>query len=116
MLETRTAAEPWVAFEEEYEPSNRSPWLAGRWLQSAKYQLDTAAFLVQQSAKKLEFRCDFGGSLANNRYEPAASQQFSTPLLRLPPGHLESIVTVHDPQTGQAFIGLKLVIEIERAR
>jgi hypothetical protein len=116
ILETPTAVDPWVAFEEEYKPSKRISWQAGRWLQSAKYRLDTAAFLIKESAKKLQFRYDFGGSFANDQYDPPASQQFSTPLLSLPPGHLESIVTVHDPQTGEAFIGLELVIEIGRAR
>ena len=54
ILETPTAVDPWVAFEEEYKPSKRISWQAGRWLQSAKYRLDTAAFLIKESAKKLQ--------------------------------------------------------------
>jgi hypothetical protein len=68
-------------------------------------------FTAQEAAKKLEFTYDIGEESASALGTGTAQPEYSLPLLgRIGQAQLKSEVTVHDPQTGEAFVGLKLAI------
>jgi hypothetical protein len=108
--ETMSSADRWVRFENEYGTYQESPLLIGRWIQSAKYGLDTAVFTMQEAAKRFEFSYDVGDVSETSPTSAAREPQYSMPILEmLPHGQLKSEITIHDSQTGATFIGLKLV-------
>jgi hypothetical protein len=106
-----TADDRLVSFEQEYGIDQESGSSFGRALQAAKYGLDKACFTVQEAARRLEFKYDtreaasgvLGGDMGNPQYDLPLFGRF---------GHAQTrtVVTVHDPQTGQAFFGVKLTI------
>jgi hypothetical protein len=106
-----TSAERWMRFEREYgvhEPS-RSP--VGRMLQAAKYSLDTMTFAAQEAAKKLEFTYEIGRGTPTGPDGTTPVPQYSLPVFgSFGRAQARTVVTVHDPQTGDALVGLKLTI------
>ena len=106
-----TSADRWIRFESEYGIKQESPSPIGRMFQAAKYGLDRMTFTAQETAKNCEFTHDLGDEPA---YDPgcrSAAPQYSPPMFgRFGRAQFKSEVTVHDPETGQAFIGLKLSI------
>ena len=106
-----TAGDRLVNFEQEYGMDLESGSPFGRALQLAKYGLDKACFTVQEAARKLEFKYDtaeatsgvLGGDVGNPQYNLPVFGRFSH-------AQLETVVQVHDPQTGQAFFGVKLTM------
>ena len=108
---TATSADRWMKFESEYGIEQESPSPIGRMFQAAKYGLDRMAFTAQETAKRLEFTYDLGDVPANATGSRAAPPEYSLPMFgRFGHAQLKSEVTIHDPQTGEAFIGLKLAI------
>lgn len=104
-----SSGDRWEKFEQEYGIKQESPSTLGRMIQSAKYGLDTMCFTALEGAKELEFTHDFGVDSESGTGE--AQPDYSVPMVgRLGHAQLKSEVTVHDPQTGEAFIGLKLAI------
>ena len=108
---TTTSSDRWIKFEREYGIEQESPSAIGRMFQVAKYGLDRMTFTAQETAKRCEFTHDLGEEPA---YDPgcrSAAPQYSPPMFgRFGRAQFKSEVTVHDPETGQAFIGLKLSI------
>lgn len=83
----------------------------GKILQAAKYGLDKACFTVQEAAKKLEFKYDTAEAASGVLGGDAGEPQYSLPVFgRFSHAQLQTEVTVHDPQTGQTFFGVKLVV------
>jgi hypothetical protein len=106
-----TSADRWVRFQQEYGLERESPSAVGRMLQAAKYGLDTMCFAAQETARKLEFRYDFWEESPGSFGSGMAQPEYSLPMFgRFGHAQLKSEVTVHDAQTGEAFIGLKLTI------
>jgi hypothetical protein len=104
-----SSGDRWERFEQEYGIKKESASTLGRMIQSAKYGLDTMCFTAMEGAKELEFTYDFG--VDSESGTGAAQPEYSVPMVgRLGHAQLKSEVTVHDPQTGEAFIGLKLAI------
>ena len=106
-----TAGDRLVSFEQEYgmDPESGSPF--GRALQVAKYGLDKACFTVQEAARKLEFKYDTGEATCGVLGGDTGNPQYDFPVFgRFGHAQLQTVVKVHDPQTGQAFFGLKLTI------
>ena len=100
-----------VRFEQEYGVERESSSSIGKMIQAAKYGLDKICFIVQEVSKKLEFTYDLDSEPLSVFGSGAAQPQYSLPLFgRFGPAQLKSEVTVHDPQTGEVFIGLKLPI------
>jgi len=106
---TTSAGDRWAKFEQEYGIKQESGSAFGRMIQNAKYGLDTMCFTAMEGAKELEFTHDFGEE--SDRGTGVAQPDYSVPMVgRLGQAQLESEVTVHDPNTGEAFVGLKLAI------
>ena len=106
-----TAGDRLVNFEQEYgmDPESGSPF--GRALQLAKYGLDKACFTVQEAARKLEFKYDTGEATSGVLGGDVGNPQYNLPVFgRFGHAQLQTVVTVHDPQTGQAFFGAKMTI------
>jgi hypothetical protein len=104
-------ADRWMKFEREYGIEQESPSPIGRMFQVAKYGLDRMAFTAQETAKRCEFTYDLGDAPPNEPGSRSAAPQYSLPMFgRFGRAQIKSEVTIHDPQTGQAFIGLKLAI------
>jgi len=104
-----SSGDRWEKFEQEYGIKKESASTLGRMIQSAKYELDTMCFTAMEGARELEFTRDFGIDSENGTGE--AQPDYSVPMVgRLGHAQLKSEVTVHDPQTGEAFVGLKLAI------
>jgi hypothetical protein len=104
-----TSQDRWNKFENEYGISQESPSAIGRVFQACKYGLDRMTFTAQETAKRCEFTYDLGSEsdLVNRPIAP----QYGVPIFgRFGRAQFKSEVTIHDPQTGQAFIGLKLAI------
>jgi hypothetical protein len=100
-----------VNFEQEYGmgPESDSPF--GRALQLAKYGLDKACFTVQEAARKLEFKYDTGEATSGVFGGEVGAPQYNLPVFgRFGHGQMQTVVKTHDPQTGQAFFGVKLTI------
>jgi hypothetical protein len=93
---TTTSADRWIIFE---------------MLQAAKYGLDRMTFTAQETTKRLEFTYNIADEPSTDTGSQAATPQYSLPMFgRFGQAQLKSDVTIHDPQTGEAFIGVKLVI------
>ncbi len=100
-----------MKFESEYGIQEKSLSPIGRMFQVAKYGLDRMTFTAQETAKRFEFTYDLGDAPANEPGSRIPAPQYSLPMFgRFGRAQLKSEVTIHDPQTGQAFIGLKLAI------
>lgn len=100
-----------VSFEQEYGMGEESSSTFRKMLQAAKYGLDKMCFTVQEAAKKLEFTYDTSEASSGVLGGDAGEPQYSLPVFgRFSHAQLQTQVTVHDPQTGQAFIGVKLAI------
>lgn len=100
-----------VSFEQEYGMEEESASRFGRVLQAAKYGLDKMCFTVQEAAKKLEFKYNTADASSGVLGGDAGEPQYSLPVFgRFSHAQLQTEVTVHDPQTGQAFFGVKLSI------
>lgn len=108
---TATSGDRLVSFEQEYGLKPESTSAVGRMIQAAKYGLDKICFTTQEAARKLEFTYDIGEEPPSALGSGMAQPQYSLPMFgRFGHAQLKSEVTVHDPQTGEAFIGLKLSI------
>jgi hypothetical protein len=84
-------------------------------IQAAKYGLDRMTFTAQETAKRCEFSYDLGDAPASDTVGQCGNSQYSLPMFgRFGNAQFRSEVTIHDPQTGQAFIGLKLAIPFGR--
>ena len=106
-----TSGDRWTVFESEYGIQVASSSAIGRIFQVAKYGLDRMTFSAQQTVKRLEFTYNIANEPSNVASTQAATPQYSLPMFgRFGHAQLKSVVTIHDPQTGQAFIGLKLSI------
>ena len=106
-----TSADRWVKFENEYGTYKESPSRVRRMLQATKYGIDTVTFTAQEAAKRLEFRYTFGERSQTSPGSITAKPEYSLPLFgSFGHAQLKSIVAQHDPQTGTAFVGLKLSI------
>ena len=106
-----TAGDRLVSFEEEYgmDQDSRSPF--GRALRAAKYGLDKACFAAQEAARKLEFKYDTEDAASGVLGGDAGNPQYYLPVFgRFSHAELQTVVTVHDPQTGQAFFGVTLSV------
>jgi hypothetical protein len=110
-----TSGDRWTVFESEYGIQEASSSAIGRIFQAAKYGLDRITFTAQQTAKSCEFTYDLGDAPANEPGSRISAPQYSLPMFgRFGQPQIKSVVTIHDPQTGEAFIGLKLVIPFGR--
>ena len=108
---TTTPADRWLKFEGEYGIREESPSPIGRIFQVAKYGLDRVTFTAQETARRLEFTYDVGDVPASDTSSRSAAPQYSLPMFgRFGHAQLKSVVTVHDSQTGEAFVGLKLAV------
>ncbi len=108
---TTTSSDRWTKFESEYGIEQESPSAICRMFQAAKYGLDRVTFTAQETAKRCEFAYDLGSAPANDPGGRVPASQYSLPGFgRFGCAQFKSEVTIHDPQTGQAFIGLKLAI------
>jgi hypothetical protein len=106
-----TSGDRWVRFQQEYGLEMESASAFGRMLQTAKYGLDTMCFAAQETARKLEFRYDVWEESPSSFGSGMAEPEYSLPMFgRFGHAQLKSEITVHDAQTGEAFIGLKLSI------
>ena len=106
-----TSTDRWTKFENEYGIEQENPSAIGRIFQVAKYGLDRMTFTAQETAKRCEFTYDLGDVPPNDSGSRAVAPQYSLPLFgRFGRAQFKSEVTIHDPQTGQAFIGLKIAI------
>ena len=106
-----TAGDRLLDFEQEYGMDMESGSPFGRALQLAKYGLDKACFTVQEAARKLEFKYDTAEATSGVLGGDAGNPQYNLPLFgRFGHGQLQTVVKVHDPQTGQAFFGVKMTI------
>jgi len=106
-----TAGDRLVRFEEEYgtDQESRSPF--ERVLRAAKYGLDKACFTAQEAARKLEFKYDTAYATSGVLGGDAGNPQYYLPVFgRFSHAQLQTVVTVHDPQTGQAFFGATLSV------
>jgi hypothetical protein len=100
-----------VSFELEYGMEEESASRFGRVLQAAKYGLDKMCFTVQEAAKKLEFKYDTSEASSGVFGGDAGEPQYSLPVFgRFSHAQVQTVVSVHDPQTGQTFFGVKLSI------
>ncbi len=107
----RTSGDRWVSFEQEYGMGEQSGSTFGKALQAAKYGLDKMCFTAQEAAKKLEFKYDTSEATSGVLGGDAGEPQYHLPVFgRFSHAQLQTVVTVHDPQTGQAFFGVKLAI------
>lgn len=108
---TGTAGDRLVSFEQEYGMDDASGSTLGRVLQAAKYSLDKMCFTMQEATKKLEFKYDTAEATSGVLGGEAGEPQYHLPLFgKFSHAQLQTVVTVHDPQTGQAFFGVKLAI------
>jgi hypothetical protein len=108
---TGTSGDRLVSFEQEYGLGEESGSTFGRVLQAAKYGLDKMCFTVQEAAKKLEFKYDTSEASSGILGGDAGEPQYSLPVFgRFSHAQLQTVVTVHDPQTGQTFMGVELRI------
>lgn len=108
---TTTSIDRWMVFESEYGIQEASPSAIGRIFQAAKYGLDRMTFTAQETAKRCEFTYDLGDESSNDSGSRPIAPQYSLPMFgKFGHAQIKSEVTIHDPQTGQAFIGLKLAI------
>jgi hypothetical protein len=106
-----TSEDRWSVFEKEYGIQEASPSAIGRICQAAKYGLDRATFTAQETAKRCEFTYDLGSESTLDPANRPIAPQYGLPIFgRFGRAQFKSEVTIHDPQTGQAFIGLKLAI------
>jgi hypothetical protein len=106
---SRSAAIGWARFEREYGIQHRSASQVLSAVQTAKYGLDSMIFGAQAAIKQLELTYDFGS--ATGPSGETVVPRYSMPVIGTF-GHaqLKSVFTVHDPQTGAVFFGLKLHI------
>jgi hypothetical protein len=108
---TTTSADRWMKFENEYGIGQESPSAICRMFQVAKYGLDRMTFTAQETAKRCEFTYDLGDAPVNDPGGRVCAPQYAVPMFgKFGRAQFKSEVTIHDPQTGQAFIGLKLAI------
>jgi hypothetical protein len=108
---TVTSGDRLLRFELEYGMGEESGSRFGRVLQAAKYGLDKMCFTMQEATKKLEFKYDTAEAASGVLGGDAGEPQYSLPLFgRFSHAQVQTEVTVHDPQTGQAFFGVKLSI------
>jgi len=106
-----TAGDRLVRFEEEYGVDQDSHSPIGRMLQRAKYGLDKACFAAQEAARKLEFKYDTAEAASGALGGDAGNPQYYLPMFgRFSHAQVQTVVTVHDPQTGQAFFGVTLSV------
>jgi len=100
-----------VSFEQEYGMGEDSGSTFGRVLQAAKYGLDKMCFTMQEATKKLEFKYDTAEATSGVLGGDAGEPQYHLPLFgKFSHAQLQTVVTVHDPQTGQTFFGVKLTV------
>ena len=100
-----------VNFEQEYGMGLDGGSTFGRVLQAAKYGLDKMCFTMQEAAKKLEFKYDTAEAASGVLGGDAGEPQYHLPVFgRFSHAQVQTVVTVHDPQTGQTFLGVKLTI------
>ena len=108
---SRSTADHWRKFDDEFGIKEKSSSLCLQAIQSAKYGLDTLTFGTEEAAKQLEFTHDVGDSAPPAHQSSAAAPGCSIPLFgEFGQAQIKSVVTTHDPQTGEALAGLKLVI------
>jgi hypothetical protein len=106
-----TAGDRLVDFEQEYGMDPESGSRFGRALQLAKYGLDKACFTVQEAARRLEFKYDTAGATSGVLGGDVGNPQYNLPVFgRFDHVQLQTVVKVHDPQTGQAFFGVKMSV------
>jgi hypothetical protein len=100
-----------VSFEQEYGMGEESSSTFGKVLQAAKYGLDKMCFTMQEATKKLEFKYDTAEATSGILGGDAGEPQYHLPVFgKFSHAQLQTVVTVHDPQTGQTFFGVKLAI------
>jgi hypothetical protein len=110
-LKIGTPSDRLVNFEQEYGMSLENGSTFGRVLQAAKYGLDKMCFTMQEATKKLEFKYDTSQARSGVWGGDAGEPQYNLPVFgRFSHAQMQTVVTVHDPQTGQAFFGVKLSI------
>jgi hypothetical protein len=108
---SRSSADRWRKFDDEFAVNEKSAFVCLQPIQSAKYGLDTLTFGTEEAVKQLEFTRDVGGSPPPVHLSGAAGPGRSIPLFgEFGQAQFKSVVTTHDPQTGEALAGLKLVI------
>jgi hypothetical protein len=106
-----TSSDRLVSFEQEYGMAEESGWRFGRVLQAAKYGLDKMCFTMQEAAKKLEFKYDTAEATSGVLGGDAGEPQYHLPVFgKFSHVQVQTVVSVHDPQTGHAFFGVKLAI------
>jgi hypothetical protein len=107
----RTEADRWSDFEDEYGIHQRNPvWILSL-IQSAKLGLDKLTFGAKETARKLEFTYDLGGSEPSGPRSVPERPAYSLPLFgKFGHPQLKSVLTEHDPETAKAFVGLQLYI------
>jgi hypothetical protein len=107
----RTSGDRLVSFEREYGMGEESASRFGKALQAAKYGLDKMCFTAQEAAKKLEFKYDTAEASSGVLGGDAGEPQYQLPVFgRFSHAQLQTVVSVHDPQTGQTFFGVKLTV------
>lgn len=98
-----------VSFEQEYGMALENRSTIGKVIQAAKYGLDKMCFTVQEAAKKLEFQYNTSEATSGVLGGDAGQPQYNLPVIgKFSHAQVETVVTVHDPQTGQTFFGVKL--------
>jgi hypothetical protein len=101
----------WAGFEEEYGIDEAGPTVMNRLIQGAKYALDTICFCAQETARMAEFTYEIGDEppacIGSRLADPLDSRLVFD---RFGPAQLRSEITLHDPHTGKAFVGLTLTI------
>ncbi len=106
-----TSGDRLVSFEQEYGMGPDSGSTFGKVLQAAKYGLDKMCFTMQEAAKKLEFKYDTADADSGVWGGDAGQPQYDLPVFgRFSHAQVQTVVTVHDPQTGQTFLGVKLSV------
>jgi hypothetical protein len=108
---TKTSGDRLMRFEQEYGMGEESGSTFGRVLQAAKYGLDKMCFTMQEATKKLEFKYDTAEATSGVLGGDAGEPQYHLPVFgRFSHAQFQTVVTVHDPQTGQTFFGVKLTV------
>lgn len=108
-----TTGDRWQQFESEYGIRRKEPSLFGRAVQTAKYQIDTMAFGAQEAARKLEFTYRVADTWPGGPESVPDTLRYLVPLYdTVANGQIKSVVTMHDPSTGKAFLGLEVVLAV----
>lgn len=107
----KTTSDRLQKFETDFGSDRHEPTLVLGSIQATKYQLDKTTFALQEFTKSLEFDYQLRDMWMENPTNSPPRRSYSDPISdALEHSRLRTVVNMTDPNTGGAFVGMKLQV------